>query len=391
MSRLLSVFGALLLVQVARAQLLPGFEIINITEDEHYGEGGHLNNCGQVAYSIRFNFVWSTEEVFVYDNGSIAQLTLDGFNDRLPKINDAGVVVWTRELGDSGSAREIALWSEGKLTLITDDDVKDVGPWINNLGHVVWSRLPGDGCTHAEIFLYDGETITQITDNGFSNQLARINDNGMITATAYDFCVNPLQSEIFAYVNGETIQITNGQYQSGASSINNLGQITWSSNDPVTFVNDVHLWEDGSTVLITDNGNFPNLNNLGEIAFTGPDEGPWNAWLWRDGEIIQVTDEGFAPPSFNDWGEMTSRHLAAPVTNILYMRRIRTGEADFDGHIDLKDAAAFQNCYTRPGDFDGTTGGFDRLCDCRFLDIDHDRDVDKDDYALFAGAMTGPE
>ncbi|MCH8252466.1 MAG: hypothetical protein IID36_08450, partial [Planctomycetes bacterium] len=49
------------------------------------------------------------------------------------------------------------------------------------------------------------------------------------------------------------------------------------------------------------------------------------------------------------------------------------------------------NCYTGPGDFDGTEGGFDRLCDCRFLDIDHDRDVDADDYALFATAMTGPQ
>ena len=108
-------------------------------------------------------------------------------------------------------------------------------------------------------------------------------------------------------------------------------------------------------------------------------------------EIIQVTDEGFAPAAFNDWGEMTSLCASAPVTNICYMRRIRTGEADFDGHIDLKDAAAFQNCYTGEGDFDGTVGGFDRLCDCRFLDIDHDRDVDADDYALFATAMTGPE
>ena len=57
----------------------------------------------------------------------------------------------------------------------------------------------------------------------------------------------------------------------------------------------------------------------------------------------------------------------------------------------MKEPAAFKNCMTCPGDFHGTTCGFDRLCDCRFLDVDHDRDVDADDYALFAGAMTGPE
>ncbi|MFQ5414656.1 MAG: hypothetical protein ACE5E6_09385, partial [Phycisphaerae bacterium] len=60
-------------------------------------------------------------------------------------------------------------------------------------------------------------------------------------------------------------------------------------------------------------------------------------------------------------------------------------------HIDLRDFAAFQNCITGPGDFDGTEGGFDRLCDCRFLDLDHDRDVDADDFALFQQAMAGPQ
>ena len=76
--------------------------------------------------------------------------------------------------------------------------------------------------------------------------------------------------------------------------------------------------------------------------------------------------------------------------HIKYMRRIRTGDAPqgdtyhgFDGDIDLVDFAAFQRCFTAPGDFD-------RLCDCRFLDIDHDRDVDLDDLALFNAAMAGP-
>ncbi|MCH8251539.1 MAG: hypothetical protein IID36_03700, partial [Planctomycetes bacterium] len=95
--------------------------------------------------------------------------------------------------------------------------------------------------------------------------------------------------------------------------------------------------------------------------------------------------------SINERGEIAWIAGGFPNSDIKYMRLIRTGEADFDGHIDLKDAAAFQNCMTGPGDFDGTTGGFDRLCDCRFLDIDHDRDVDADDHALFAGAMTGPQ
>jgi hypothetical protein len=42
------------------------------------------------------------------------------------------------------------------------------------------------------------------------------------------------------------------------------------------------------------------------------------------------------------------------------------------------------HCLTGPGDFD-------RLCDCRFLDIDHDRDVDLGDFALFQRNYTGSE
>jgi len=41
------------------------------------------------------------------------------------------------------------------------------------------------------------------------------------------------------------------------------------------------------------------------------------------------------------------------------------------------------DCLTGPGDFD-------RLCDCRFLDLDHDRDVDLGDFARFQRAYTGP-
>jgi hypothetical protein len=55
---------------------------------------------------------------------------------------------------------------------------------------------------------------------------------------------------------------------------------------------------------------------------------------------------------------------------------------DFDGDVDLDDAASLHDCLTGPGDFD-------RLCDCRFLDIDHDRDVDLGDFVLFQRNYTG--
>ena len=65
------------------------------------------------------------------------------------------------------------------------------------------------------------------------------------------------------------------------------------------------------------------------------------------------------------------------------LRKIRTGDMDLDLDVDRADFAKLPLCYTGPGDFD-------RLCECRFLDIDHDRDVDDDDYDLFLANYTGP-
>ncbi|MCH7865411.1 MAG: hypothetical protein IIC56_09405, partial [Proteobacteria bacterium] len=79
----------------------------------------------------------------------------------------------------------------------TNDDIKDTDPWINGLGQIAWRRMSGEPCTAAEIFFYNGETITQITDNGVSNQRVKVNDSGMITASAFDFCPDPWECEVF--------------------------------------------------------------------------------------------------------------------------------------------------------------------------------------------------
>jgi hypothetical protein len=106
--------------------------------------------------------------------------------------------------------------------------------------------------------------------------------------------------------------------------------------------------------------------------------------MYLDGEIIEIAYED-ARTSMRD----INNHREAVITinfegvrDLAYMRRIRTGESDFDGDVDLDDAASLHDCLTGPGDFD-------RLCDCRFLDIDHDRDVDLGDFVLFQRNYTG--
>jgi hypothetical protein len=56
------------------------------------------------------------------------------------------------------------------------------------------------------------------------------------------------------------------------------------------------------------------------------------------------------------------------------------GDCNHDGHSDLRDLAAFQNCFTG-------SGGPNR---CACTDLDADGDTDLDDWKIFKRAMTGP-
>ncbi|MCP4591765.1 MAG: M1 family metallopeptidase [bacterium] len=61
------------------------------------------------------------------------------------------------------------------------------------------------------------------------------------------------------------------------------------------------------------------------------------------------------------------------------------GDANGDGHVDLRDFALFQFCYTGAG----VTGVYDPdLCAC--FDRNDDDDIDADDYEVFVGCLDGP-
>ena len=130
----------------------------------------------------------------------------------------------------------------------------------------------------------------------------------------------------------------------------------------------------------------PVINNAGEILFFRDrvEDGWDQLWLYRDGEHFQLTDTPFTngDPDMNDATEIVWMGGHYPESDIYFLRRIRTGEADFDGDVDLDDLAVFSECMTGPGDYD-------HLCTCRFLDLDHDRDVDLGDYAIFQRVFTG--
>ncbi|MCH8252775.1 MAG: hypothetical protein IID36_10025, partial [Planctomycetes bacterium] len=352
-----------------------------------------MNECGEMVYSIGVIDLPGTA-VFRYDNGLIEQLSDDPSTPHVfPDINSNGTVVWTRGWSGFGGG-EIAMFERGVMTILAEGSRAT----INDMVHIAFYKFEPVTCaSESGVFFYDGETVDPIMDDGLSNQWAEINNLDDVVWTRKYSCANPWVADIMFWSDGRIIQLTDSAVQQNVPTVNDLGHVAWQTADSHHANYGIWKWEGDDPQLVIVAGQNPRLNNNGDMQFLRWDEGlsTWDTFVYIDGVEYQLTSETAwnIDGDINDWGEVVWHWALPPIFNggIRHMRRIRTGEADFDGHIDLRDAAAFQNCMTGPGDFDGTVGGFDRLCDCRFLDIDHDRDVDRDDYALFAAAMTGPQ
>jgi len=349
-----------------------------------------MNNCGELVFSRRINNAEPLEEIFQYDNGKLNRLTTDGIRDAFPEIAQDGAITWTYDADGAGGGT-VVLYDAGSITYVAPG----FSPVINDFHDLAWVHYTGQGCLQADadIFFCDGSSIVQVTEDDRSNQIPRINNAGEITWPRFDFCPNPWESNILLRRAGTTWVVSRDSFEPNWPDINEQGAVVWGGDAdglelysplPGPFSNNrPRPW---GVVTLTTWGRAPRINNHGDVTFLRwhDDSSTWQVWLYQDGFIRQLT----FPPlrhtdhDINDWGEVVLQVGQFPSGDISLMRRIRTGEADFDGDIDLDDARVLHDCLTGPGDFD-------RLCDCRFLDLDHDRDVDLADFARFQRAFTG--
>ncbi|MCH9058321.1 MAG: hypothetical protein IIB55_06820 [Planctomycetes bacterium] len=96
---------------------------------------------------------------------------------------------------------------------------------------------------------------------------------------------------------------------------------------------------------------------------------PWHNAAWAINDYKEVLIAGL------EFGQNLQVRL---------LRRIRTGDSEFDGDIDIDDLAKLVDCMTGPMWVERVNPGPEEsLCECRFLDINHDGSVDLRDYALF--------
>ncbi len=80
----------------AYAEVPPGFEVVNITDDPETDRSPALNDCGQIVY---VKVMGTSSELHRYDNGKTERLTNDTIADKNPDMNNDGWIVWRRAVG----------------------------------------------------------------------------------------------------------------------------------------------------------------------------------------------------------------------------------------------------------------------------------------------------
>lgn len=170
-----------------------------------------INNYGQIAFVQR-------GDIYSYNTGIINQIT-DNSNaeNGRPQINDHGEIAW---FGSDGNDIEIYLYQNGTITQLTNNMYIDISPQIDARGQVVWFGSDGHD---QEIYFYSNGSVRQITNDDYDDHDAQINDNGQIVWAGGD----GQYDQIFTYCDGTITQITNTAYSNYEPRINDSGQIVW--------------------------------------------------------------------------------------------------------------------------------------------------------------------
>lgn len=380
-----SLFAAVSAAGFAQVEIPPGFEIVEAVVSDFHIQWPSLNDCGEIAYAQKFSGSWWTAEIMLYDNGRIVQITDNDVLDHGVEVNNAGQMIWERGV-TSLNSHQVIFYRDGVETTLQDGGRILAGVSINNMGQAAWSRFRWEKCPLlSDVYLYDGTAIQELRSSSLLIQEVDLNDAGWITWMHTDFCESfPWAGTIQLFRGGQVVDLASSETEVQEPSINNRGQVVWDA------LSNLELWENDETRIILDtvDASVPSIGDTGDVYFARWDtfRGTWNAWLYRvedtGSHLYRLSDDASSTSrgSVNGWGEVAWRNSSDGGYAIAYLRRVRTGDSEFDGDVDLADYASLYRCLTGPT----CTRG---LCECRFLDQDYDGDLDLADYAVFQSAI----
>jgi len=219
------------------------FEIANISAFEP-----EINEEGSVIFTGKTNL---SDEIFLYSNDTLVQLTDDYYSDRQPRINNVGETVWIKS---KGGYSDLFLYKNGNFTQLTSYD-KASNPTINDLGQIAWEGLVNNtnltNASEIAIYFYDGynDTYRISPDYIRDSYSPKINNRGQVVWYGTKGELNITSGElntthhgIFLYVDAN-----NGVTQLGGLAdnlypeINTNGVVTWYAKDIENLTSQIFL------------------------------------------------------------------------------------------------------------------------------------------------------
>jgi hypothetical protein len=231
-------------------------------------------------------------------NYAVKKLT-DNFWTYMPKVNNRGMVVWVQTGEDF--IKQIFLYNNGTISQISHSITGSFLPGINDNGQITWWAYD-EASNSYQVFLYDNGDITTISSNNNGNrieapnadsQYPHINNQGQIAWIGSD---GLSLFQVFLYSNGTVYKISDNDSDGTARGnsgveINDAGQVVWSGDTSVMGFPQIYLFQNGGANQITYPGTHdavePHLNNNGQIvwrATTATDD--YYLYYYNNGDII---------------------------------------------------------------------------------------------------------
>jgi hypothetical protein len=364
-----------------------GYEFIRITDNAWLEWAPRLNSHGDVVFAVRFPWKHNTDEIMLYKDGVLAQITDDDIHDSFPVISEDGTIVWSRGVGPEGPygpLYEIARLKDGVLDYLTDDAYSNESPRVNATGHVVWSKWKFNGCGDANytVCLFDGTDVVELTDGTSSEQAHGMNDDDQIVWTNYDFCDDPWTSDITFWDGEKAHQRTDRELQQQTPDINNSCLIAWEYYDRERREHILVIWDQGELREFGP-GSVPKLNNHGDVFFWrwDGDLENWQTWAYLRGELYRLVNEPIfnANGGINDRTDMVWMHKE-PGYDIVMLKRLPFGDMNCDKLVDFDDIDGFIVAIV-----DGKDAFGSKFPDCDWwlADMNDDRPIDFNDIDPF--------
>jgi hypothetical protein len=251
-------------------------------------------------------------QLYLWDHGTVRQLTQQPYDVFFERMNDVGQVVWqARYVANPG----IFFWDGTQVRQLSQENGEPANPQINHAGQVVWKSSNGQ---RSRIFLWDGHSVRPLSSDDAFALDPQINDAGQVVwfqSTVYGM------GGIYRW-NGSGVEKVVDTLNAAVLQLNGPGQIAWASgtNGLGGFgsvggtAGALLLWKKGTLQQIAAGGGYSNdwrLNDTGQVVWQGWDGRRVSLYRW-DGAITEQlpSDARFADSDdwdFNDRGQVVWR------------------------------------------------------------------------------------